>query len=77
MVLVRKYRRLTYQDRKTIERMLDERCGIPEIAEALGVHRSTIYCEFARCGTGKKDYKAEIGQKALKREPVKKNEEAG
>lgn len=77
MVLVRKCKRLTYQDRKTIERMLDERCGIPEIAETLGVHRSTIYYEFARCGTGKKDYKAEIGQKALKRNPAKKNEEAG
>ncbi len=60
-----RYKRLLYEDRKAIEAMCREGKSAIKIANALGVHRATIYNEFYRSGTNKKTYTAEIGQRAL------------
>ena len=46
----RKYKRLHYEDRQTIEAMSKQGSSVKDIAEALGTHRDTIYREFKRCG---------------------------
>ena len=45
----RKYKRLHYEDRPTIEAMSKQGSSVSDIAEALGTHRDTIYREFKRC----------------------------
>ena len=39
----RKYKRLHYEDRQTIEAMSKQGSSVKDIAEALGTHRDTIY----------------------------------
>ncbi len=39
----RKYKRLHYEDRQTIEAMSKQNNSVKDIAEALGTHRDTIY----------------------------------
>ena len=56
----RKYKRLHYEDRQTIEGS-----SVSDIAEALGTHRDTIYREFKRCNATLKTYTAAAGQQAL------------
>lgn len=63
--MARKYKRLKYEDRQTIERMSRNGSSILEIAETLGVHRDTIYKELARCGATQLTYSAEAAQKAV------------
>ena len=58
----RKYKRLHYEDRQTIEAMSKQGSSI---AEALGTHRDTIYREFKRCNATLKTYTAAAGQQAL------------
>ena len=48
----RKYKRLSYEDRKTIEEMCRNGKKADEIAEAMDVHRATIYHELQRGGAG-------------------------
>ena len=61
----RKYKRLKYSDRKKIEELLRDRRGIAEIADAVGVHRDTIYKEIRRSGLDEFTYNAADAQKAL------------
>ena len=56
----RKYKRLHYEDRQTIEAMSKQGSSVSDIAEALGTHRDTIYREFKRCNATLKTYTAEI-----------------
>ena len=42
----RKYKRLHYEDRQTIEAMSKQGSSVSDIAEVLGTHRDTIYREF-------------------------------
>lgn len=63
--MARKYKRLRYEDRQTIERMLKAGDSVVEIAAALGVHRDTIYKELTRSGTDQRTYSAELGQRAI------------
>lgn len=63
--MARKYKRLRYEDRQAIEKMLKAGDSIAVIAGALGVHRDTIYKEFARSGTDQKNYSAEVAQATL------------
>ena len=44
----RKYKRLHYEDRQTIEAMSKQGSSVKDIAAALGTHRDTIYREFKR-----------------------------
>lgn len=55
-------KRIAYPDRKKIEEM--ERAGkkVTEIAEAIGVHRATIYNELRRGGT---PYSADVAQRTV------------
>ena len=43
--MARKYKRLNYEDRKAIEAMCKQGKRAEEIAEAMDVHRATIYHE--------------------------------
>ena len=61
----RKYKRLHYEDRQTIEAMSKQGSSVKDIAEALGTHRDTIYREFKRCGATLETYTAAAGQQAL------------
>lgn len=63
--MARKYKRLCYKDRQTIEAMSRAGKKIVEIAAALGVHRDTIYKEFTRCGVTADTYSADTAQKTL------------
>lgn len=61
-----KKKRLVYEDRKVIERMLEENCKKAEIAIFLNCSRATIYRELNRgldLDTGK--YSAEKAQLSL------------
>lgn len=58
----KKYKYLTYEDRKRIEKMVARGVRVTEIAEAIGVHRATIYRELRR---GESPYSAEAAQNAL------------
>ena len=55
-------KRLNYADRQRIESMKKSAAKVTEIAQAVGVHRATIYNELKRGG---EPYRAEIAQKAL------------
>ena len=46
--MARKYTRLNYENRKTIEMMCKVGKRVEEIAEAMNVHRATIYHELHR-----------------------------
>ncbi len=62
----RKYKRLHFEDRELMERMLKEGSSVAEIAGKIGVHRDTIYRELQRSGAGLNgEYTAEAGQRAL------------
>ncbi len=63
--MARKYRKLKFEDRKTIEAMLRTGSSVAEVAGALGVHRDTIYKEFTRSNTDKRTYSAELAQRAI------------
>lgn len=61
----RKYKRLRYEDRQTIEAMSKRGSSVKEIADELGTHRDTIYRELKRCGATLGTYTAAAGQQAL------------
>lgn len=61
----KQYKRLHYEDRRTIEKMLKAGNSIVTIAAALGVHRDTIYKEFNRSGTNQHNYTADVAQATL------------
>lgn len=66
--MARKYKRLSYENRKTIEKMCKNGVRVGEIAEAMNVHRATIYHELQRGGAGggnREQYSAEIAQRAI------------
>jgi IS30 family transposase len=54
--------RLTYKDRKQIEKMYKKGERISKIADVLGFHRATIYLELKRGGT---PYRADIAQRNI------------
>lgn len=63
--VARKYKRLRYEDRRTIEKMLKDGDSVVMIAGALGVHRDTIYKELNRSGTDQHTYTADVAQATL------------
>lgn len=63
--MARKYKRLRYEDRRTIEKMLKAGDSIVEIAAAVGTHRDTIYKELNRSGTNQHTYTADAAQATL------------
>lgn len=66
--VARKYKRLNYEDRKAIEAMCKQGKRAEEIAEAMDVHRATIYHELKRGGAengNRKQYSADMAQKAI------------
>lgn len=56
--MARKYKRLNYEDRKAIEAMCKQGKRAEEIAEAMDVHRATIYHELKRGGAENGNRKA-------------------
>lgn len=63
--MARKYRRIRYEDRRKIEKMLKAGSSVVKIAGELGVHRDTIYKEFYRSGTDQHTYTADAAQATL------------
>ncbi len=63
--MARKYKRLRYEDRQTIEKMLKAGDSVIEIAAAVGTHRDTIYKEIKRSGTDELTYTADVAQATL------------
>lgn len=55
-------KRIVYQDRQKIEEMEKAGAKVTEIAEAIGVHRATIYNELRRGGT---PYSADVAQRTV------------
>lgn len=55
-------RRLNYEDRRKIEWMSAKGIRVVEIADAIGVHRATIYNELKRGGN---PYSADEAQKRV------------
>lgn len=61
----RPYKKITWEDRLRIEKMLKEGTSVARIAETIGTHRHSIYREKNR-GIGEDGfYHAEIAQKTL------------
>lgn len=66
--MARKYKRLSYEDRKTIEAMCRAGKKAEEIAAVMDVHRATIYHELQRGGAGggnRQQYSAELAQRTI------------
>lgn len=66
--MARKYKRLSYEDRKTIEEMCRNGKKADEIAVAMDVHRGTIYRELQRGGASggnRQQYSADVAQRAI------------
>lgn len=66
--MARKYKRLSYEDRRTIEAMCRSGKKADEIAAALDVHRATVYHELQRGGAGhgrRQQYSADMAQRAI------------
>jgi len=61
----RKYKKLSYEDRKTLEKIFKSGGDVKFAAETLGVHRDTIYKELSRCKLTKGNYNADAAQKLL------------
>lgn len=53
---------MDFADRKRIEAMKNSGVKVTEIAQAVGVHRATIYHELKRGG---EPYRAEVAQRTL------------
>ena len=73
--MARKYKRLNYEDRKAIEAMCKQGKRAEEIAEAMDVHRATIYHELKRGGAengNRKQYSADISALYKKDEATKR-----
>lgn len=61
----KRYKKLTYADRQTIERMREKGIAPKAIALKTGVHIATIYREIQRGTDAEGHYKAELAQQAL------------
>ena len=60
--MARRYKRLTFKDRQTIEACLKEGYGPKELATKLGICIATVYREIARGG---EPYSAITAQKRI------------
>lgn len=58
-------KRISFEDRQTIERLLKTNTSIATIAKEIGVHRDTIYKELKRCNATPITYSADLAQKSL------------
>lgn len=58
----KQYKKITYQDRKTIEQLIRAGKDATAIAAAVGVHYGTIMRELKRGGD---PYKADVAQRSL------------
>ncbi len=58
----KKYKRLSFNDRKKIEKLNESGRTVDEIAMIIGVHSATMYREFKRGG---EPYKAEVAQRSI------------
>lgn len=62
----RKYKRLSYEDRLRAEKMYKTGMSIAQVAEQLGVTRSTIYRDYKRgLDNRTHTYSAELAQQNL------------
>ena len=66
--MARKYKAVTYEDRKKIEKLYKNGCSQQSIADAIGVHRLTI-CREKKRGWNEETqtYDADRAQRALLR----------
>ena len=58
----KRYKKITYNDRKTIEKLMQDGKDTTAIAAAVGVHYGTIMRELKRGGD---PYKADVAQRSL------------
>lgn len=65
MRTTRKYKKLSYEDRKKIESLFQDGTSISLVAKLLDVHISTIYHELHRCGATPETYTAQNAQELL------------
>lgn len=57
-------KRLSFEDRKLIQKMTEKEIPIAVIADTVGVHKNSIYNELRRCPANK--YDAEKAQLSLR-----------
>lgn len=62
----KRYKRLTFEERKAIEMMYRQNMGAEEIASKLEISASTIYRELERGNTGELDKNGRSGYNAAK-----------
>lgn len=66
--MARKYKLISYEDRKTIEKLYKKGVSCQKIANQIGVHKVTVLREKKRGWNEKTNsYDAEKGQRALLR----------
>lgn len=59
--MAKSYKRMSYADRVKIKQMIESGIKAINIAEAIGVHRATMYREIER-GGGKDAYDPDVAQ---------------
>lgn len=57
-------KRLSFEDRKMIQKMMEKHVPISIIADTVGVHKNSIYNELRRCPAN--EYDAEKAQLSLR-----------
>lgn len=72
--MARKYKRLSYEDRKTIEEMCRNGKKADEIAAAMDVHRATIYHELQEEKEAAEQAAVEYAEENKREEPEKDDE---
>lgn len=71
---MKKVKRLTYEDRQIIEKMMRQGARVILIADSLNVHRATIYKELKRGG---RPYRADVAQRSVGQNLIKMNQQEG
>lgn len=60
----KRLKRLSFEDRQIIQKMMENNTPIADIAKEVGVHKNSIYNELRRCPANK--YNAEKAQLSLR-----------
>lgn len=67
--MARTYKKITYEERIQIKKMINEGIGAGQIAKVIGVHRGTMYNELERGGGTREnkfyDYDPDVSQRAI------------
>ena len=65
ITISKQYKTITYEDRKKIEQLLNSGLKVDEIAQCIGVHKTTLYRELRVRKDQNGEYHADYAQKTI------------